>query len=404
MKKILILALLCSLFVIPTALQAQSTSDLSCGDTLSDSLTDSNLSHAYSMSVNTGTILVVHSDPLPLTADLNLSIEILNANSAIIGANDYTPDETSNTIETTAILASGTYQVTISGDAEGAYQLFISCIDEDGQVISNNNLVDGLACGQQIDNTMVRLNELHRYFLYLEEGVVMDVFLEALDGNFAEMTFDLGLYSPTNQELDGISEAFKDIERRIYEQNVPTGGIYRLYVKGFDSVDESYRVSIDCTLPNGNLSLSSGEDRRVLETTLLTITNSPSDTVTDTPPDDEEGLPPFITQFDLIDGIPNTGQLMGDENAIAYTFSGEADEKITLSYMSIRGETSADLWLQAPDGQMIFTSSLLMAESLLMSLTLPQSGDYQIFFTLTDRPQPADAVFTIEVIRGEEKS
>jgi len=400
MKKILMLAMFCLLSILPSTLQAQSTSTLSCGDTLSDSLIDGNLSHTYSITVNSGTILVVHADPLPLSADLNLSIEILNANGAIIGANVYTPDENPNTIETTAILASGTYQVIVSGDEAGAYQLFVSCIDEDGQVISNNNLVAGLACGQQIDNTMIRPDELHRYFLYLEQGVVMDVLLEALYGNFAEMTFELGLYSPTNQELDGISDAFKDIERRIYEQNIPASGIYRLYVKGFDSTDENYRVSIDCTLSDGNLSLSSSEDRRELEPTLLTPSELPTEIATNTPAEDHS-IPPFVTPFDLIEGIPNTAQLKGEDIAIMYTFSGEENEVITLKYDLVRGTTSTDLWLQSPEKQMIFTSSLLLAESLSVQLTLPQSGDYQIFFTLTERPQPADAVFTIEVIREQ---
>lgn len=399
MKKIRMLVIVCLLFVMSATLQAQSRPTLACGDTLSDSL-DRNLSHTYSMTVNTGTILVIHSDPLPRSASLNLSIEILNANGAIIGANVYTPDENPNTIETTAILASGTYQVLVSGDDIGAYQLFVSCIDEDGQVISNNNLVSGLACGQQIDNTMIRSDEYHRYFLYLEEGIVMDVFLEALYGNFAEMTFELGLYSPTNQELDSISDDFKDIERRIYEQNIPASGIYRLYVKGFDSIDENYRVSIDCTLANGNLSLSSSEDRRVLEPTLLIAAEVASDTTIDTASDDNPP-PPFVTPFDLIEGIPNTGQLKDDVIAIVYTFSGEENEAITLKYDWIRGTTSTELWLQSPDAQMIFTSSLLLAESLSMHLTLPQSGDYKIFFTLTERPQPADAVFTIEVIREQ---
>ncbi len=384
--------------IISSSLQAQSTAMLSCGDTFSDQFSGSSLSNTYSIGINTGTIIVVHTDPLPLSASLNLSLEILNANGAIIGANDFTPDDDAPTIETTAILASGTYQIVVSSDEPGAYQLFVSCIDEEGQVISNNNLVQDLACGQQIDNTMIRPDEIHRYYLYLEEGTVMDVFLEALYGNFAEMTFELGLYSPTNQELDGISETFKDIERRIFEQNITTSGLYRLYVKGFDSVDENYRVSVDCTLPDGNLALSSSEDRRELEPTLLTPVESPSETATDTPLDDEELLS-FITHFDLIEGGPNTGQLIGDENIIVYNFPGETDEAITLKYISIRNETNTDLWLRAPDGEMIFTSSLLLADTLSMRVILPQTGNYQIFFTLTDRPQPADAVFTIEVER-----
>ena len=207
MKKIMLAVICCSILFISSSLQAQSTSILSCGDTLSDQFSSNDLSHTYSIGINTGTILIVHSDPLPLSESLNLSLEILNANGAIIGANSYTPDENPNTIETTAILASGTYEVIVSGDEAGTYQLFISCIDEEGQVTSNNNLVQDLACGQQIDNMMIRFDEIHRYYLYLEEGVVMDVFLEALYGNFAEMTFDLGLIYRQVASIDCMSKA-----------------------------------------------------------------------------------------------------------------------------------------------------------------------------------------------------
>ena len=159
-------------------------------------------------------------------------------------------------------------------------------------------------------------------------------------------------------------------------------------------------MAIDCTLANGNLTLSSSEDRRVLDPTLLTPAESSNDSIATDTPNDEELLS-FITHFDLIEGGPNTGQLIDDENIIAYNFPGEADEVIVLKYISIRNETYTDLWLRAPDGEMIFTSSLLLADTLSMRVNLPQTGDYQIFFTLTDRPQPADAVFTIEVERQQ---
>lgn len=392
MKKILIIIILYSLFAMSWILQAQSITSVSCGDTLSGQLVEGALSQSYSVDIETGTILVVHSDPLPISASLGLSLEILNANGSIVGSNDYAPDEYTATIETSTILATGTYQINVSGDDVGDYQLFISCVDMNGDVISNNNLIQPLACGEQIDNIMIRPDELHRYYLYLEDGMVMDVFLEALYGSFAEMTFELGLYSPANQELNGISDAFKDIELRIFEQNITSSGVYRLYVRGFDGVDENYRISVDCILANGDLAISDSFNRRVLESTLLTV----SDTIDDMPSSDND-TSVAVTQLDLIEDIPNTGQLRGNEPAIAYTFSGDADDVITVNYVRIRGEGNIDVELQAPDGEIIFASSLLLADGLSMAVRLLQSGEYQLVVALSDRSQDSENVFTIEV-------
>jgi len=406
MRKIGVVIIFCLLASFSVGIHAQSSPLLMCGDTISDRFATDNLTHRYTIDMNTGTTLVIHS--LPIATPIDLSVEILNANGALIGGNEYSPQESPAIIETSEILASGTYQVIVTADTGGDYQLFVSCVSEDGAVISNNNLVHGLTCGDQVDNTMIRPDEIHRYFIYLDDDSVMDVFLESLYGMFGEMTFELGLYSPTNQELDRINEDFKDIERTIFEQTASTEGVYRLYVKGYDSVDENYRLSIDCTLPDGSLALS-GDDRQVLEPTELSPTENdapPPDTSDDdsTNTDDEtdnETQPPFANPLELIEGLPNTGQLMGDEAIAAYTFVGDTDETITLAYQHLRGDSSLDIWLQSPDSEMIFTSSMLLAHSLSTQVTLPEAGHYTIYLTLTDRPQEADAVFTIEVLRED---
>lgn len=361
---------------------AQSTSDITCGDTISDHFSVDDLNHRYNIDISVGTILVVHA--LPIETPLNLTLEILNANGALIGANDFSPDDSAVSIETSAILAAGTYHIDIAADDSGNYQLFVSCAsDEDSEVVSENNLVQGMICGDQIDNTMIRPDELHRYFVFLDEDTVMDVFLESLYGDFGDMTFELGLYSPTNQELDRINADFKDIERTIFEQTATTEGVYRLYVQGFDSTDENYRLSIDCTLPDGSLALSGGDTRRVFEPTQLSASESDtSDTIT------------IVSTIEIIEGLPNTGQLDADTTAITYLFSGENDETISLNYQRVRGEGNVALSIEAPDGEIMFSTSLLWADGLSVDLTLPQSGDYTINLT------GLDAVFTVEVVRG----
>lgn len=390
---------ICALFVfgLSTVAYTQSNPTLTCGDMVTDRFLELDLLHEYTIQVETGTILIVSADPIPVNAPMTIEVEIQNANGGIVAGNDFAPDDRSSVVETNTLLSSGDYRAIITGNTLGDYQLFVSCVTDRGDVISENNLVQSLSCGEQIDNTMIRPDELHRYYLSLEDGTIMDVFLESLYGTFAEMTFELGLYSPTNQELDRVNDDFRDIERSIFEQTITTDGIYRLYVQGYDGTDENYRLSVDCTLPDGNLALSSGENRRVLEPTQLSVPNNGINPSTDT---DVEPIDPFPTQA-LIEGIPNTGQLIDDQAIVGYTFEGTADERIILRYEAVRGESQLDLWLQAPDSEMIFTSSLLLADTLSLELTLPQSGEYTIYLTLTDRPQIADAVFTIEVLREE---
>lgn len=374
----MVLVILSMVFVT----HAQSTSDITCGDTISDYFSVDDLNHRYNIDISVGTMLVVHA--LPIETPLNLTLEILNANGALIGANDFSPDDSAASIETSAILATGTYHIDVSADDSGDYQLFVSCAsDEDGKVVSENNLVQSMICGDQIDNTMIRPDELHRYFVFLDEDTVMDVFLESLYGEFGDMTFELGLYSPTNQELDRINDDFKDIERTIFEQTATTEGVYRLYVQGFDSTDENYRLSIDCTLPDGSLALSGGDTRRILEPTQLSASES----------DDSETITVTST-IEIIEGLPNTGQLSDNNISMSYTFAGSTDETISLNYQRVRGEGNVELSIEAPDGDILFSSSLLLADGLSVDLTLPQSGGYRLYVS------GDDAVFTVEVVRG----
>ena len=384
MKRFLLSAMLCVLFFISLSIQSQSIPVLTCGDTLADRFVDNDLSHTYAVDIDSGTILVIQADPLPLDSSLDLSLELLNNNGSLILNNPFAPSDRAGVIETPELLSSESYELIVESDQAGDYQLFISCVDESGDVISDNNLVQSLSCGEQVDNTMIRSDEFQRYYIFLKADTVIDVFLDALYGDFAEMTFEIGLYSPTNQEIDGISEMFKDTQRAISNQAITVGGLYRLYVRGFDSTDENYRLSLDCTLPDGNIAISDAGSRRVLEPTLL------SESSTDT--EDE------TTPTNLIEGVPNTGQFTPENNNIAYHFTGNFDETITLHYMRVRGEGIVNLALEAPDGEILFDSTLSISDTLSTQMALPQTGDYLL--SLTSDPDD-DIVFAIEVNREE---
>ncbi len=405
MKKIL-LAILCLLPFMSFMTQAQEQSTLTCGGVVVEQFVGDNLSHEYTIAVDSGTRLIIHADPLPLSAEMTLTVEIQNANGGLIAENPFAPEDSPATIETDTILSTGDYSVIVSGDSTGLYQLFVSCVDDNGDVVTGNNLVESLSCGEQIDNKMARENELHRYYLLLEEGTEMDIFLEALFGEFAEMTFEMGLYSPTNQELNRITEDFRDIESQILAQTITDGGVYRLYVQGFDSSDEDYRISVDCSLPDGGIAISGGDNRRVLTPTILDADfeavadandASTSDTDTETPPLDENTILDSVMFSDLIEGIPNTAQLNAENTVVGYLFDGEAGEQITLNFVRLRGDTNINLSMLAPQS-IPFGITLKLVDEFSASLTLPDSDEYGLVFELFGSDE---VVFTIEVVRGE---
>lgn len=404
MKKLLLV----TLFLLPIVTvisHAQEQSVLTCGDTIAEQFFSDDMLHAYTINVDSGTRLIIHTDPLPLTTPMSLTIEVRNANDAIIPSNRFSPEDGIATIETDTILSGGEYNVIVTGNTPGVYQLFVSCVDDDGTVTTGNNLVESLSCGEQIDNSMIRPDELHRYYLLLEEDTVMDVFLEALYGDFAEMTFEMGLYSPTNQELNRISPDFRGIESQILEQTVTDGGLYRLYVQGFDSSGEDYRISVDCTLPDGSIAISGSDNRRVLQSTVLQADNMPVPDTTEPPPSTPEAPPPpsqdiptvvDVPETALIEGIPNTGRVTVDPQIVAYTFEGQTDEAITLNFVRVRGDSHIDVWMTSPDGEARFGSTLEIVDELSAMMTLPDTGTFTVYVALIGEEE---VVFTVEVMR-----
>jgi len=406
MKKLVtILFLLLSLSASIGMSSAQEQSTLACGDVIVEQFFSDDLLHEYSISIESGTRLILYANPLPLRADITLAVEVRNGNGGVIPQIPFAPEDGISVIETDAILSGGGYDIIVTGNMPGMYQILVSCVTDTGEVVTENNLVQSLSCGEQVDNIMVRENELHRYYLSLEEGVIMDIFLEALYGDFAEMSFEMGLYSPDNQELNRLTEDFRGIDSQILEQTVTTAGLYRLYVQGFDATDEDYRISVDCTLPDGNIAISGGDNRRVLQATVMdgdieSVSGASDDemNIPDEIAEEADALPDDISVpvSDMIEGIPNTGQVTVDNPVLAYTFMGDEDEPITLTYSRLRGDDGVEVWMQAPDGDVVFGTTLDIASALSADLALPQSGEYQIYFALTGE---TEVVFTVEVAR-----
>lgn len=385
-----VLLIVTLLFPFAWTAQAQSTQTVSCGENISNSFSDSVRSHMYAIDIESGQTLIVQADSIPLNGLPMLDIEIYSGNGLYIEGNPYSPAQDYAVIETSTLLSSGTYEVQVTGNDIGGYQVLFACVNESGEVVSGNNLVQGLSCGDQVDNIMLRPDEIHRYYIFLEDGEVMTAFLESLYGTFGEMTFELGLYSPDNQELDRISDAFKDLERTIFEQTATTAGVYRLYVKGYDSTQEDYRLSIDCTDM-----LASSSNRRVLTATVLDVEYPPEIIVIPTSENPRISVP-------LEDGINNGAVDFYGTTTIIYQFDGEEGETVTVHFQRVDGNINMGMaiWVE---NLPLYISNLLQTQGASITVELPMTGQYNIEMFLDDEYFTSDfddpTSFTIEVTR-----
>jgi len=373
--------------------QAQSGESYQCGDNFTGELQPGALSAQHPVAVDSGTILIVRAESLPVDAERGLDLEITNQSGFVVGNISESPEDFSATIETSPLLSSGIFNINITADQSGPYQVFISCVDEDGIVTSNNNLVNPLVCGVQLDNPVIRPDALHRFYIALERDDIMTVNAITLEGQFGEMTIDTGLISPSNQVLDSIKPMFKGIDRNFDTGPVPETGVYRLYVRAFDAADGEYRLSVDCTLSDG-LVIPAGQVPIIeLTSTMLDADNAAIPTPETPPrladtieqssgavPTQESPLSPPIptgVTLPLILNTPNTGSLNGGD-AFSYTFDGAAEDMFELAFTRLSGDLNLGLALLTSDDAPIFSADINAAESLMMAVLLPQDDTYTI--------------------------
>ncbi|MEM6284856.1 MAG: hypothetical protein AAF787_21885, partial [Chloroflexota bacterium] len=363
-----------------------------------------------------GSRMIVHMDALPLGSDTSaFEIEIVDLNGFIIDSVGFLPDERTVTIETGELLREGVYDIIVSSTAPGAFQLFISCVDVTGAVSSGNNLVNGIACGGEIENTFLRPDELHRYYLNLQTGDDLTVNAFTLDGEFADLTIDLGLYSPNNDEIDRVNDMFKDFERTLNTGPLSRTGTYRLYVRAFDATNDDYRITVSCTLASGQTINSSRDNRLVLAPTVMETAPMadfsaqaappPADSapaVAPTPTNVPALLPSELVstiEIPLVMGIPGSGVITSDfEGMYGFVIDVGMDNALQLDFARVSGNENMGIIVLTDVGAVVFQASVTSGNTLSTDFVAPSSGTYTIgIYPLNIAPpfDPQPTAFTV---------
>lgn len=402
------------LLAVPT-LHAQPPTALACGENLTNRFAPDQVEHVYPIEVESGVNLILHADPLPLSSGGTLTIEVFLPNGFAIEALPYAPEAPAATFETGELTTSGVYDVIVYGEGVSDYQLFVSCVQDDGTVITNNNLTQGIVCGEQVDNPVTRLDELQRYYIALNAGDSMRVTSESLQGDFGDLRLEAGLYSPNNAELDRVSIDFKSAIRTIDTGPVPTTGVYRLYVRTYDSSAGDVRMAIDCALADGSVVQSTYDPQRPpLDATLLTPADPP---VVDAPPapldpppldpPPANALTPDLTRtvsVPLATGIANTGVITPEfEGLFTFTFEAQALELVELNVERSTGNLNVGVVVVDSDNTVIYLAHLITGRTLATQIEVPAAGEYAIGFYPLPIPPPAPPQATVITVLQESR-
>ncbi|MEO1443020.1 MAG: hypothetical protein AAFV33_21645, partial [Chloroflexota bacterium] len=154
--KVTLATLLMALLMWAMPLHAQESVPLACGDNITGAFNGAETEFDYNIFLTSGSRMIVHIDALPVGSDASgFEVEIVDLNGFIIESVGFLPDERTVTTETGQLLREGVYDIEVSSTTPGAYQLFVSCVDASGTVVSDNNLVNGVQCGGEVENTFL---------------------------------------------------------------------------------------------------------------------------------------------------------------------------------------------------------------------------------------------------------
>ncbi|MEL6150325.1 MAG: hypothetical protein AAFU54_00245 [Chloroflexota bacterium] len=416
--KVTLATLLMALLMWAMPLHAQESVPLACGDNITGAFNGAETEFDYNIFLTSGSRMIVHIDALPVGSDASgFEVEIVDLNGFIIESVGFLPDERTVTTETGQLLREGVYDIEVSSTTPGAYQLFVSCVDASGTVVSDNNLVNGVQCGGEVENTFLRPDELHRYYLNLQTGDALTVNAFTLDGEFADMTIELGLYSPNNDEIDRVNDMFKAFERVLNTGPLSQTGTYRLYIRAFDDTNDDYRVTISCELASGQVIPNNRDTRIVLAPTVMDAApitdfsaqaapppadSNPAPAVAPSPGNMPALLPSQLVstiEIPLVMGIPGSGVITADfEGMYGFVVDAGMDNALRLDFARVSGNENIGVIVLSEVGAVVFQASITSGNTLSTDFIAPSSGTYTIgVYPLNIAPpfDPQPTAFTV---------
>ncbi len=357
---------------------------LACGDTIAGQAGAAGEPQRYPIFVPIGeneTVrLVVQAQPLPLGALADpLALKVIDANAFEFAS--MLPMDAPGTLETEPLTRPGVYDIEVTGTPATPYQLLISCVQINGTVTSNNNRVQGMTCGQIVENTYLPADTLHLYAIVLIEGDTLQLSVEPLQqGN---NPLSAAIYAPDDAELPPETAT------------APQTGVYRVVVVAEVTDELTYRVSADCTLGNGQRILPDENDILVLEPTMLDTPPFQAEAANTVPDFSAQAAPavPASTAADIVVPLeldtPNNGVITPDFDGVyAYQFEAEAGDTYTLDVERLTGNLSLGVVVASDSTPALFEATLVGARTTSTEFTVPTAGTYAIRIAATETGLP----------------
>jgi hypothetical protein len=389
-----------SLWLLPMIAYSQDALPVQCGDAIDGVFTDDNQIHQYQINLEEDTMIYLYAEETGGNyQNLVLDIGLVAPNGHIIdeiytgcdyyGWCDGLLHET-DWSSTSFLSEVGVYDINVIGFTEtgSPYTFYVSCISMNGNVNSNNDFVQGVTCGSDINNEFNRDNQYHIYFLYLESGDSVNISAISTAGNYQTLVLDLGLRTPTGHIIDEIytgcdyydwCDGLLGSTSSIETEPVSESGVYRILVHGFTSTSSPYNFTVGCTLRDGTV-IRPGDAPRV-EPPSQTISNP------NLPSFSGFGFPGIMSvdfsnaiEIPISDGQSQTSAFgSSGQDVFAYIYEASAGSSATLSVSRISGDISIGVAvINQADNSVLYLGGMPSSDNLSIELEFPSAGTYVI--------------------------
>ncbi|MBN8591117.1 MAG: hypothetical protein J0M33_05140 [Anaerolineae bacterium] len=344
--------------------------------------------------------------------NLRVDFSIVSPNATVLDELDvYYNAAVYHVYNTREVFVPGDYKIIVSGstDQGGSFELNISCVKANGEVVSSNRSVVASECGSVYENEFAPNEPYHRYYLTLERGTVLKAVVEVIQNSF-DLKIDTGViknFGSHNERF--IIEPDTYYNRAtidsIQTSGLPTTGVYFIIVAGVTSRHDvnqggNYTLSIGCITPD-NVEIQAGTSAFVdlVEQPELASSSTPNTTTSSvTGVDIQSGTPSPAEEINLPAGIP-LAETDGGINLplsldapltvaiaqdIVYTSIVEANAGDTYSIQIQRqsGTNPLGFTVYGPDSVPIFALAMGNSENFTTNLLITSDGVHTLVFYL----------------------
>lgn len=253
-------------------------------------------------------------------------------------------------------------------------------------------------CGSTATGIVIEHGEGNMAQVYLIELSPGDTLTASASvrGDFPELRLNIGVFSPTEQNLNGfadwhIGEYYEHPTKMIEVGPLRENGVYEVIVLAGDT--GAYTLEVGCTLADGTVI----EPGSVAPIEALEAVSFSGFGFAGLKPVDFNDLPVIPVSFGQLytDSLTSTG----NEPSL-YSYEAQANTSVKLSITRVSGDLSIGVAIvSVEDNSLIFMAGMPFADSISSQVTFPTNGVYIIgVFRLDVPPNKAGTSGTFEFL------